>query len=280
MSPERRVPPFCLRRFLRGRAAKEKPSEREPEFFSPEMGADYRAFWDSMARRREGAYLGVAGHPFGRYANETSLRLQGLPVARFIAEKLSLGPDDEILEVGVGVGRLALFLAPPIRTYHGLDISGRMLFWAARRLSEAGLENVRLHLGDGATLKPFGDGLLDAVFFQAVLIHLDREDVFRCLEETRRVLRPGGRAYFQFYNLLHPGGMAEFLHAVRRAEEQGGKQRGRVQCHTSGEVRALVEAAGLDIDEERSHLGESRQTYAWTPDRDFEHYLIAVARRP
>ena len=103
-------------RLRRGKASDISPDEpgenREPEFFSRELGETYPEFWDGMARSKEGAYLGVAGLPFGEPATEESLDRHGGQTAEVIVNKLELSKNDVVLEVGVGVGRLAKPIAP------------------------------------------------------------------------------------------------------------------------------------------------------------------------
>lgn len=248
-----------------------------PEFFSPALGEKYDEFWNRTAATEAGALFGVGGYPFGRPPTEQSLSWQGVPVARFIAEHLDLQSDDDVLEVGVGVGRLAQHLAPLVGSYHGADVSAYMLLHAARRLRE--VENLHLHHLESSDLRALPAESFDKVFFQHVLIHLDPEDQFNYIREARRVLRPGGTAYFQFYNLLHERGFAEFLHAADQAILQGGRQRGAVRCQTAEEVRFILDRAGFRILDGRSHLEKVNQKFRWLPDHDWEFYLIAVCER-
>ncbi len=248
-----------------------------PPFFSPDIGEDYETFWSEMARTPEGARLAVGGHPFGRYPTEESLIWQGLPVARLVKECLDLQPSDRVLEVGCGIGRLARHIAPEVAGYHGADISAPMCLRAAWALRE--LPNVTVTHLKGCSLSPFPDRSFDAVYFQHVLIHLEQPDIERYLSEAYRVLRPGGRVYAQFYNRNHPQGFDELAHAVDQRVRDGRQQRGRVYCHTSADVRALLARAGFRVDGERSHLSPVRQTRAWWPDNDFFFWLIGTGRK-
>ena len=260
-----------------GPRREEDRTQDPPEYFSKELGDTYEEFWDGMARTPEGAYMGVAGAPFGKPATDESLDEHGGLSAKVIIDKLGLGPDDSVLEVGVGVGRLAKVIAPQVREYHGTDISSNMIDHARRRCRE--LDNVFFYHAPTNDLSIFPSAKFDAVFFQVVLIHLDREDAFHYLEEVHRTLKPDGRLWAQFYNLLHLGGWKEFRFAVEHGLSQGGKVRGRVQCYTNTEVRKFIEEAGFEIDEARSHLEPQKQNFDFSiPDLDWEHYLIAVAR--
>ena len=249
------------------------------ELWSPEMGQDYSRFWDNMAKDRAGAYLAVAGEPYGKPATDESLSAHGRDTARIIARALDIGPDDRVLEVGVGVGRIAEHLAPLCEKFAGVDISANMINICRERLAK--FDNIELKPLTGSDLSLFPDESFTKAFFQVVLIHLDREDAFHYMRETLRVLRPGGMAWFQFYNILHPGGFKEFKFAVDYMIEHGGKTRGRVHCYTSAEVRKLVTEAGFDIDEPLSCLEEIEQTFNFDiPDTDWEFYLIAVGKKP
>jgi len=256
-----------------------RPGKDPPEMWSPDMGSDYRQFWDAMAKDKEGAYLAVAGEPYGEPATEESLSRHGKETAEIIAKVLDIGPEDRVLEVGTGVGRIAEHVAPLCKTFTGADVSKNMIKIARERLER--FDNVELLSHHKSDLSPFADGSFDKAFFQVVLIHLDREDAYHYMRETARVLRPGGLAWFQFYNLLHPGGFREFEFAVDYMVDKGGKTRGRVHCYTAPEVRVLVESAGFLVREDLSMLSEREQRFPFRiPDTDWEFYLIAVGEKP
>lgn len=249
------------------------------QLFRLELGGSYRRYWDNLARTRQLAYFAVAGLPFGQLPDDRNLEEHGRQTAEIIIRKLEIGPEDEVLEVGVGVGRLAGHVAKACKSFTGIDISKQMVRFARKRL--AGAENIRLIHHPQSDLSLFADQSFDKVYFQVVLIHLDREDVFHYLRESLRVLRPGGRAWFQFYNLLHPEGFKEFRHAVEMSVKLKGKLRGRVQCLTSEEVRKLVSEAGFRLIEEQSHLNPVEQNFDFEPpDTHWFYYLIAVAEKP
>ena len=259
------------------KSGQNKPEKKPPEYFSKELGETYEDFWDGMAQTADGAYMGVAGKPFGEPATEESLDRHGRLTSEVITEKLHLSTKDVVLEVGVGVGRLAKVIGPLVREYHGMDVSANMIKHARRRCSE--LDNVFLYHVATNDLSAFPSSKFDTVIFQVVLIHLDREDAFHYLEEAHRVLKPEGRVWAQFYNLLHPKGWAEFRFAVNHGLQQGGKVRGHVHCYTHLEVRKFMQEAGFVIDEAQSHIEPVEQKFNFDiPDRDWEYYLIAVGR--
>jgi SAM-dependent methyltransferase len=183
------------------------------------------------------------------------------------------------LEIGAGVGRIGCHLTAIAGHYTGTDISANMLKIAREEMGDdANFELVEL---EEAAPLPFPDDSFDAVFSQAVFIHLDREDCYRYMKEAARVVKPGGRVYFQFYNLLHPEGFNLFEWVSDNTVTKDGKVRGRVHFLTATEVRAYMQGAGLTVDEEESHLENVDQTFEYPlPMLNYDYYLIAVGTVP
>lgn len=103
-----------------------------------------------------------------------------------------VGPDAHVLDIGCGPGRLAVALAPKVRSVTGLDVSGAMLESAWRR--SAGLANVRLMETDGRSLRMIADKTMDLVLAVDVFPYLVTipglaEAHFA---EIARVLKAGG----------------------------------------------------------------------------------------
>lgn len=92
------------------------------------------------------------------------------------------------VEIGCGAGRITSALAESFDTVHAIDVSDVMIA-RARAKSPA---TVTFHRVDGTEL-PIPDLSADAVFTVHVLQHLDTvEQIRRYVEESFRVLRPGG----------------------------------------------------------------------------------------
>jgi phosphatidylethanolamine/phosphatidyl-N-methylethanolamine N-methyltransferase len=107
--------------------------------------------------------------------------------ARAAAE--AAGPGGEILVVGVGTG-LELPLLPGNVRVTGIDISAPMLRAARARVGRKGLAQVKgLHVMDAAALE-FPDSAFDVALAPYVMSVVPQPE--RALEETWRVLRPGG----------------------------------------------------------------------------------------
>lgn len=120
-------------------------------------------------------------------------------------------PEDEVVEIGCGVGRLTHVLAARARHVHALDVSPRMLELASEHGGH--LTNVEWILGDGASLAPLTDASADACVSHVVFQHIpDPAITLGYVREIGRVLRPGGWAAFQTSN--DPG-----IHRRRRGSE-------------------------------------------------------------
>jgi ubiquinone/menaquinone biosynthesis C-methylase UbiE len=174
---------------------------------------------------------------------------EGDPVAferagRADAERLAelFGPDDAVLDLGCGIGRVARYVAPRCRELWAVDASETMLAAARRRLDGP---NVRYARSEGTAMPAVPSESVDTAYSLLTLQHLEREDAFALLRDLHRVLRPGGRAFLTFPNLLSDTYLDAFV-----AQVEGGEvaNPARARAYTPQEVERLLPAAGLDIE--------------------------------
>jgi len=150
---------------------------------------------DWNRRAREDAHYYVA---FGRREQEEAefLATGGRLVQGLEEELKRLPPTDNrrcwrALEIGCGPGRLMKPLSAHFGEIHGVDVSDEMVALARERLH--GIAHAHVHVTDGATLAAFADESFNFVYSYAVFQHVPSRDVvWQYLEETRRVLKPGG----------------------------------------------------------------------------------------
>lgn len=109
-----------------------------------------------------------------------------------------LGPGRRALELGCGTGVFLERVARCGAELRGIDLSEDLLAKARSRVGH--LTNVAVDAGNAEAL-PYPDGSFDAVYGSSILHHLDLD---RALQETLRVLRPGGRCVFAEPNILNP----------------------------------------------------------------------------
>lgn len=102
---------------------------------------------------------------------------------------LDLQPKEKVLLVGAGTGADLPLLRPGVRIA-GVDLSAAMLDRARAKAVRLGLP-ADLRVADAQRL-PYPDGWFDAAVLNLILAVVP--DPRRCLAETLRVIRPGGRA--------------------------------------------------------------------------------------
>ncbi|WP_431098444.1 class I SAM-dependent methyltransferase [Polaromonas aquatica] len=104
--------------------------------------------------------------------------------------------DKAVLEIGLGYGTLSQKIAEAGARYHGLDIASGPVAMVNSRMGMLGVDGLAQQ---GNMLEcPFEDGTFDAVVSIGCFHHTG--DTQRCLDETFRVLKPGGHAYLMVYN--------------------------------------------------------------------------------
>jgi len=193
----------------------------------------YKAVWNYYARHdaRDAIFSGSTAESF-----EEAGRRDAERVARLA------GRDARVLNIGCGIGRVERYLAPQVAEVHAVDISGEMIARARVRLE--GLPNVFLReVTPVEFLAAHPEGRFDLVFSLLVLQHLEREDAFLYLEDSRRVLKPGGTLFVQFPNLRS----AEYTQAFRDALRKRPRSPGRVRPYTEEELRHWMDMLGFEI---------------------------------
>ena len=133
--------------------------------------------------------------------NPTILRTNATGVYRFLSW-MSASLDDgetlagkKILDCGAGgpVPPLAVFAEQGMECV-GIDISDRQLAHARGFIEQVGLP-IALRQDDMRNL-PFADASFDYVYEHYSMCHLSTADTARAIAEMRRVLKPGGAAFF------------------------------------------------------------------------------------
>lgn len=119
---------------------------------------------------------------------------------RFLLDFLPARPQNG-LDVGSSAGGLSVALAQQGIGMEGIEPSQAGVEVSAMRAQRLGLSNVHFQQGVGEDI-PFPDNTFDLAISLAVLEHV--QNVTAVVEETYRVLKPGGWAYFEVPNNLFP----------------------------------------------------------------------------
>ncbi len=184
-----------------------------------------RAEKEERNRMRPNARLSYADHTANLLEKNDSETAMSLAVGGNYEEmgealrkgllRFGLQPNDYLIDVGCGSGRLAFALArSPWRDsvrYLGIDIVPAMLEFAVQKCRQP---RWRFELVTEPRI-PEVDGVAEMVCFFSVFTHLMQEESFLYLEEARRVLKPGGRIIATYLDMADPGHWSIFENNVR-----------------------------------------------------------------
>ena len=135
----------------------------------------------------------------------------GCEFLRHLVELGGLTPRDRVLEIGCGIGRMALpltqYLETPAGRYTGFDVVNAGIDWCRENIGSVYANFDFLHLDfknqlynpegrltDQGNL-PFDDGSVDFLFMTSVLTHLDPGYASFYLREAARLLTPKGHLF-------------------------------------------------------------------------------------
>jgi ubiquinone/menaquinone biosynthesis C-methylase UbiE len=202
-----------------------------------QLRGDYKSVWNSLSGSKEAAYLVVSG-----YTDEDKFHADAEDTADILRETVGVRPEDIILEIGCGVGRVGRVLSPFVKQWIGCDVSTNMLRLAGRRL--LGLENIRLQEVSGYDLQPIADASVDVVYTTVVFMHLEEWDRYNYVLEAMRVLKPGGRFYCDNVDIASPAGWAVFEES-RKTFKPKERPAQISKCSSQPELEAFLKHAGF-----------------------------------
>lgn len=125
-----------------------------------------------------------------------------------------LKPDERVLDIGSGLGRMAIPLTDYLTrpdAYEGFDVVREAVDLCTRRITSrypgfcftwVPLHNDLYTAGGERAADftfPYADADFDFAWATSVFTHMDRDEVARYLAEARRVMRPGGRFLATFF---------------------------------------------------------------------------------
>ena len=189
---------------------------------------DAKAWWNRAAQEDAKWYIATASEPFferGRRDTDELVGFCGLQPSK----------DKTLLEIGAGAGRMTHRFAELYGRVIALDVSDEMLLLGHSNFADVG--NVEWVLGSGADLAVIPNRSVDDVFSYITLQHVpSTAAVLRYLEETGRVLRPGGQGALQ---VRHPGQLpwavdlaGHLVHAAKGRRVWSAEWRGtRIPAH-------------------------------------------------
>lgn len=167
-------------------------------------------FWDFLLRKKSELppkrLNFVGSHDFEKVGNEFFE----------LFKKAGLKPSDNVLDIGSGIGRMALPMRSYLSTgqYFGFDIDKRGIIWCQKNLSPKypnfhfefvdiynKYYNKKGQIKSSEFVFPYADNFFDFIFATSVFTHMLTADVEHYLQEISRVLKPGGTAFLTFFVL-------------------------------------------------------------------------------
>ncbi len=188
-------------------------------------------------------------------------------------ELAGLEPDEAVLDVGCGVGRLALRLTGYLGSqgsYRGFDLVRPAIRWCQRHITPAFphfcFEQADIHhpLYNPAGRQParehafpFPAGTFDLVIVASVFTHLLAEEVKHYLAEIQRVLKPGGRCLATFFllnddsltRMAVPGCRFHFCHELAGCWTTTPHAPEAAVAYREDDVRQWIADSGLQLRE-------------------------------
>lgn len=150
------------------------------------------------------------------YTIGSSFQTVGQEYLKYFQEIGGLKPEDAVLDIGSGVGRMALPLTTYLSAegrYEGFDIGAAGIRWCQQKITPR-YPNFRFHHAvlknayytkEGANAAeyqfPYGDDTFDFAFATSLFTHLLPDAMQNYIAESARVLKPGGRLLATFFLL-------------------------------------------------------------------------------
>jgi SAM-dependent methyltransferase len=132
----------------------------------------------------------------------------------YFAELGGLEPHHRVLDIGCGLGRMAVPLTrhlSPEGSYEGFDVVEREVAWCRSAIGARhpnfgfrmlDVRNERYNPGgSGEAAWPFAGASFDFAIATSVFTHLRPQEAAAYVEEVARVLRPGGTLFATFFLL-------------------------------------------------------------------------------
>jgi len=151
------------------------------------------------------------------FVGGTDYRGAGLEFRDLFVRYGGLKPEDRVLDVGSGIGRMAAPLTGYLAAsgeYQGFDIVRKGVVWSQKHITSrypnfhfihSDVKNKFYNPGgvyEASSYRfPYEDGRFDFVFLTSVFTHMFPRDLENYTREIARVLRPGGTSFITMFLL-------------------------------------------------------------------------------
>lgn len=184
-----------------------------------------------------------------RLNKSQAARVEFLTTVKYIEKYLT--PGAKILDIGAGAGEYSLYFAR--KGYHvsALELADANI--AAFRTKMTADDQIDLIQGNALDLSHYDNESFDIVLLFGPLYHLhEGADKLRCIEEAKRVCKPGGKIFFAFISndiviLTMQQTQVDYLIAGAYDKETFRLYDFPFVFHTVDAARALLQKASIRI---------------------------------
>jgi SAM-dependent methyltransferase len=188
-------PPFVALKPLGGRGSRIQGWEDQSR---RGMGG-HMEHWTGLAENdQRSLFLALIGNEFGFSPEQRipEIRASRKQYAEYIIDQIDIQRSDTVVDIGSGCGFGTYRFAQAAHYVHACDISPAYLNFAKRECAE--LTNVSFYQIASRNLGPLADKSIDVAVSMSVFIHFNLYDIYWYFLELARVLKPGGRVWFDF----------------------------------------------------------------------------------
>lgn len=148
------------------------------------------------------------------FVGDGDFRAIGAEFLRHFVKLGDLRPTDKVLEIGCGIGRMAVPLTQYLTngTYDAMDVVADGINWCSQNVTPAypafrfhhmdvanDLYNPQGRIDPNAVTLPFPDKGFDFILLTSVLTHLQGAETLAYAWEIARLLSPGGRCFLSLF---------------------------------------------------------------------------------
>jgi SAM-dependent methyltransferase len=205
-----------------------------PDRPAPPKTSEVRAYWNHHIHDLE-----ISSHPAGSPGFFADLDEYHFDKLHHLLALIDFGgyAGRRVLDVGCGTGVDLVRFVRGGANATGVDIADSAIALARENLRHQSLAST-LCVGDGERL-PFPDNAFDFVYAHGVVQYTPGDQTL--IDECRRVLKPGGTAFFQVYNRM------SWLNALSRVMKVGLEHEDApvLRKYSPGEFRGLLKGFSI-----------------------------------